>query len=218
MIKRSNRGEIIFFICLFCIVTAIFLIGVLLSVYLDVPFGNFTRDPSSIHPSSKFYYGFISNFGVLFWSFTASICLYSYALMKKVSTSTFINMKSFFLWSGAISLLLLLDDLFLLHEKVFPWMLPLNEKIIFSLYGILIVVHLLKHKKLILANTKYFYLVLSLVFFGLSLIFDFAPRFSEKWHHMFEDGPKFIGIVFWFGFHAITARSFLIAHFENSKE
>lgn len=218
MTKRSNKGEILFFIGLFGIVSTAFLIALLLSIYLDVPFGNFTRDPSTIHPSSKFYYGFISNLGMLFWSFSAAICLYSFSLIKSDSSSTFIEIKSFFLWSGAISLILLLDDLFLLHEKIFPWVFHVKEKIVFSLYGILLLIHLFKHKKLILANTRYIYLILSFAFFALSLIFDFMPRFSEKWHHIFEDGPKFIGIVSWFGFHAITARSFLITHFENAKK
>ncbi len=220
MVKGKKRDENIFFICLFGIVIAVFLIAVLLCISLDVPFGNFTRDPSAINSSSKFYYGFISNLGMLFWSFSASICFFSYSLIKEKDdfTSTTIKIKSFFLWSGTISLILLLDDLFLLHEIIFPWAFGLNEKIVFSLYGLMILTFLLKHQKLILASTKYFYLILSLTFFGLSIIFDLTPSFSEKWHFLFEDGPKFIGIVSWFGFYTITAKSFLIVHSENLKE
>lgn len=215
MVKKNIQREYIFIICLFGVAIGILLTGVLLSNFLDVPFGHFTRDPSTILPSSKFYYGFISNIGVLFWSFSSAICYYSYSLVK--NEFTIINIKSFFLWSGTISLILLLDDFFLMHEIIFPRVFFLNEKIVFALYGILILIYLFKHQKLILGDTKYFYLIFSLAFFGLSLVFDFIPRFSEKWHHIFEDGPKFIGIICWFGYHVLTARYFLVTHLENSK-
>ena len=216
MTKKNTRGEYFFFICLIGIAISALLIALLLSIFLDVPFGNFTRDPSSIHPNSKFYFGFISNIGVLFWSFASSICYYSYSIIKNEVIDT--QIKSFFLWAGTISLVLLFDDLFLMHEKFFPKVLFLNEKIVFALYGVLVLIFLIKHQKLILENTRYIYLVIALLAFGLSLVFDFMPRFSDKWHHIFEDGPKFIGIVFWFGYHALTSRLLLIAHFSSLKK
>lgn len=174
----------------------------------EIPFGDLSRDPNSI-TSSHSYYGAISNLGVLFWSFSAAVCLYTYYLfsdsMFERNRQTQSD-KSVLLWGGIISVILLLDDLFLLHEVVFKVLFSLDEKVTFAIYGIILSYYLFRFRKFILRKSPFVFLLFSFFFFGLSLFFDFLPRFTEQWHHAFEDAPKFLGIVSWFVYQFISSK------------
>jgi hypothetical protein len=81
----------------------------------DVPFGNLTRDPTAIM-EAPFYTGFLSQLGIIFWAATAAISLFS----ATVIAPTFASEKRFLYASGLFILMLAADDLFLLHEGLFP--------------------------------------------------------------------------------------------------
>ena len=97
-------------------------------------------------------------------------------------------------------MLLLVDDLFMLHERIFPNQLGIDEIIVFLFYGLLFLVYLLLFRKLIL-ETDHIYLSLTVFFFALSLLVDLlVPETLTPMYHLFEDGPKFFGIVSWFAY------------------
>lgn len=197
----------IFFIVLYVSAISFILASVIFSIYFNIPFSNLTRDPLAVieaHP----YYGFISNIGAILWSFSTAIGFFTYLVVKTRSYMDK-NVIKFILFGGVLSLILLLDDLFMLHERVFPKMLFLDEKITFSIYAALILFYLIKFRSLILTKTNYIFLVLSISFFGLSILVDLLPEFSPNWHHLFEDVPKFFGIVNWAGYHFLACKSMI---------
>ena len=60
-------------------------------------------------------------------------------------------------------MLLLVDDLFMLHERIFPNQFGIDEIIVFLFYGLLFLVYLLLFRKVIL-ETDHIYLSLTVFF------------------------------------------------------
>ncbi len=116
-----------------------------------------------------------------------------------------------YLFAGLLSFLLMLDDLFILHERVFPMYFDQAEKALFALYGVLVLTYLLLYRDFLL-RTDWLLLALAFGLFAGSLAFDFI---SEEIHipqrHFFEDGAKFAGIAGWTAYHTRTAGTQLLA-------
>lgn len=171
---------------------------VLVGLQLSIPIADLTRDPSATTGASPFM-GALSSIGVLFWCASVAICLFSFALLQQTGSRG--DFSGFFLFGGLISLILLLDDLFLFHEAVFPLYLKIPEKLVFLSYGLIILGYLTHFRKLIL-KTNFIFLILAFGLFGLSIVIDLLDlRISI----LFEDGSKLFGIASWFGYFAITA-------------
>lgn len=175
------------------------LFGLLLSVAIigdqfHVPVSKFTRDPTHIlhgHP----FTGIISNIGILFWCSTAAICFFSSAIHwvnKNLMNAIFL------LCSGLITLLLLLDDLFMFHEIIIPRYFHLPEIAIYFGYLTLISIYLLKFRENIM-KAEYTLLFIALGFFALSIISDVFLHYEEL-ECLVEDGCKLFGIITWFLF------------------
>lgn len=176
--------------------TFLLLTLIVVSECLNIPFSEFTRDPLAITGGHPFL-GIISNVGVLLWSFSAAVCFFSYALLKKIKIKP--DVLRFILFGGLISTVMLLDDLFMLHEYIYPRHFGINQKIIFSCYGLLVSYYLFEFRAII-KETYYLFILLALCLFALSVLVDILPKNLLPWHHLFEDGPKFLGIVSWFSY------------------
>ena len=180
-------------------ILAIFILAsiVTVSYIYNTPISRFTRDPSSVMKGSQFD-GFLSSIGVLFWSGTAVISIFCYALFRRNVDSS--EITKFALAGGLFTSILLLDDLFMFHDGIFP-RFGLNEKILFLFYAVFILLYLVKFRQFILTR-DYTLLLAAIFFFAFSIIVDTFPySLLGKWHHLFEDGTKFLGIVSWFGYY-----------------
>jgi hypothetical protein len=167
------------------------------SSYLNIHVSVFTRDPLAV-AGGKPYFGLLSNLGVILWSATAAMCFFSYAILKTIKRLT--EMPKFILFGGLFSLLLLFDDLFMFHEKVYPNYLGIGEKIVFLSYGMLFAAYLVYFRKTIM-KANYDYLSFAAFFFALAILVDILPlNHLLPMYYLFEDGPKFLGIVSWFGY------------------
>ena len=170
---------------------------VIVSYIYDVPISKFTRDPSVLLNGTPLH-GFLSNIGVLFWSWTAAISLFCYALLRKIGDKS--EFAKFVLTGGLLTFMLLLDDFFMFHDWIFP-KLGLKEKIVFLFYAAFVLFYLVKFKQFILTR-DYTLLLTAFFFFACSIIVDTFPySMLGMWHHLFEDGTKFLGIVSWFAYH-----------------
>lgn len=154
-----------------------------------------TRDPIAVF-EGPFYIGLLSKIGIIFWCSSAAICLFTFSVLHRKNNHN--DMSSFILFLGLMTSFLLLDDFFLLHDRIFPLLFHINEKVIFSVYGLALLICLIRFNKTIL-KTEYFILIFAFGFFVLSLINDrnFLPV-SENLHYLFEDGSKLLGIICWF--------------------
>jgi hypothetical protein len=181
------------------LIPAVVLLGVLafISTRFDIAVASFTRDPLAIVDAPP-YLGFLSNLGIILWSAAAAVCLFAFSLLSRRGASG--DIRAFVLLGGLISLLLLLDDLYMLHEYFYP-RLGIFEKLAFAGYGVLVLVYLIGFRRKI-GDTRFVYLFCALGFFALSLIIDRLPETMLPMHHLFEDGSKFLGIVCWLSYQA----------------
>lgn len=161
-----------------------------------VPLAKFSRDPMATlngHPLT----GVQSTLGVLVWCGAAAICLFIAATVQHPRTST---MGRFFACSGAMTLLLALDDLFLFHEDLAERYLFVSEKPVLLLYTALVGCYLISFRRIILAWDSTL-LVLALLFFGSSVGFDVLQgRWLSPLRIFIEDAFKLLGIVSWSGY------------------
>lgn len=188
----------------FYLPTGLVLLAVFLaSLYTDTPVAMFTRDPADITRTSPFL-GVISNIGILLWCATATICFFSAIILKGGSSR---HLACFFLLAGILTGILLLDDLFLLHERVYTQFFHWRQRYILLTYILLVLGYLLRFRDIIL-RSNYLTLLLALGFFALSegmdvlsvLWKDFLP-----FHHLYEDGFKLFGLSSWLAYFGHTA-------------
>ncbi len=184
------------------------LIVIVCNVY-DIPIVKFTRDQASVLDGSPFH-GLLSSIGVLLWSWTAAIALFCYALLRKSGDKS--GFAGFLLTGGLLTFILLIDDFFMLHDWILPRMLGISEHVVFLFYAVFILFYLVKFKQFIFER-DYSLLLAAILFFALSLIVDSFPySLIGKWHHLFEDGTKFFGIVSWFAYHVSLYYQEMIVH------
>lgn len=160
-----------------------------LHFYFGVHLNYLTRDFSAL-VDAPVYTAFLSQLGMFFWAGAAAICIISGALLS--GNQDMKNYRTFFYASAGISLMLGLDDMFLLHESVFPFLLGIPENVVYLGYMVIMIVYGLRYLKILL-STEYILFSLAILFFGLSIIVDITNFYDGY----IEDPFKFIGMVFW---------------------
>lgn len=172
------------------------LVGVVLLLHLwkGVPISHLTRDPTAII-GVPFYTGFLSQIGIFFWSASAAVCMFNAKVLSRHSES--LKIKRFLFVSGLLTLVLGLDDVFLLHEEFFPYF-GVPEIVVFVSYAGFVLLYFVRFYSIIL-KTEYILLWMALVFFGVSSTLDlFNPLNVDSL--LFEDGAKLVGIVSWLSY------------------
>ncbi len=169
----------------------------------------FTRDPAITlygHP----FTGVISNIGILFWCSSLAVCFFcSWLVFKKGDKQVSI----FLFFSGLFTLLLMLDDFFMLHEYIFPYSIGIPQEAVIIAYLVMMAVYFLKFGRLII-TMEYTILLLACGFFALSLATDmWMPQSNMQF--LIEDGAKLFGIVTWFIFFIRTCYAQTLRLFER---
>lgn len=176
-----------------------------------------TADPTEVAGISP-YTGLISNVGILLWCGTAAICIFS-ASLAKLDPACFRKWFAFLLASGCLTTLLLLDDMFQLHES-YPALffgadadLPRNnrrlqnilEALFFTVYFACFILYIFYFRRHI-QRTEYLFLVMAFLFFGLSTVIDMTPE-TMKGHYIIEESFKLLGIVSWLTYFYRTCKA-----------
>lgn len=178
---------------------AALLLVVLISALTGTPVAYFTRDPADIAQISPFA-GVISNLGILGWCATVTVCALVAVLVTRAEGRS--PLSRFFLASAGLSALLLLDDFFLFHERVFPIYLHLRQRYVYFCYAATVGLYLFAFRQVIL-RSAWGLLLVALACFSLSILVDVAAgRLAGRLPdlHLLEDGAKFLGIASWFGY------------------
>lgn len=179
---------------------AILAAATVLSIYIQVPIGDFTRDPSAIVELHS-YEGIVSNLGALVWCAAATLCLFCAALLLSKDLAS--PLGAFLLLAGATTGLLMVDDFFLLHEKLDA--LGLSEHLVALVYGGLVLIMFwryleqMKQGNLVILLSALCLLAASA---GVDMIEHPLEQWIGQWRVLFEDGFKFLGLVGWFGYFA----------------
>ena len=184
--------------------------GVVVAVRIrtGIAIAEFTRDPLGF-TDIPVYTGVLSNLGAVIWSGTAAVCFFSYGLIRARSAGG--AALNFLLVGGAITVLLLLDDLFMLHEVVFPEYVGVAEDVVYATYALLLLWFLIWFRATIL-QTDFLLLALALAAIGFSIGVDFiAPIVSIPGLYVFEDGAKLFGIVSWAAYFVLASAHYVMA-------
>ena len=157
--------------------------------FYDIPPALFLRDAAGTTNRSPFL-GLGSNLGAFCLLIASSIAIFSALLLKDKR-----HFSKLLLWPGLLSLLLFMDDFFMLHEQGF--FVGVREQLVFAFYGVLfILISMAMIRSSI--NFDLRTLLASALFFALSILVDVIQSFWDSpWRIYWEDGFKFIGIVSW---------------------
>ncbi len=183
-----------------------------------VPIHHLTRDPTAVM-KAPMYTGILSNTGALLWCSATAICFICYFLLRK---TVHVQTRNFFLSSGILSLLLLIDDFYMLHESVIPNLIGVGEGLMFAVYGLYLIGYLFVFHKFILEKTPFILFGMACGFLALSVLIDaanfsFLPSYDGN---LWEDGPKFMGITSWLVYFAYSANKLVseAANFNGIKK
>ena len=181
------------------------------------------RDPIMVAggEEGEFYLGLFSNLGVVLWTATAAICLFVGSDSSGVPDR---QARHFLLYAGVFTLLMMLDDLFMLHENY-------AENIVYVFYGMGLLYYVVRFFPLILRLDVVLF-ALAIPLFGNAVLLDLAPwrllpgegievpqaiassplerdavrHFGRELRYLLEDGGKFVGICCWAAFHIRAAK------------
>jgi hypothetical protein len=200
----SKQQLLITFIPAISILVAV----VIVSMFFNINMALITRDVTAIgkiHPLA----GILSSVGILLWCVTASICFFSAIILRNIKqTANF----WFLLNSAFLSIYLLLDDLFLVHEQLSSIYFGISEKIVFMFLGIAVFAYLTTYR-LKIFKTNYSVLLLALGFLSFSVVIDtiLGPLLKiGHWEYFIEDGFKWLGIASWCSYYTQTSLLFVI--------
>lgn len=180
-------------------ITFLIILIIIFSKVLDIPIEHFTADPAvtfNAHPLT----GFVSHIGALLWCSAAAACIFAFAITKATKKT---QHSSFLLCSGLISAVLLIDDLFMFHEAIFPWYFHIPQKLVYVGYLLLIGGYFYYFRKQIL-NSEYKILIAAIILLAFSVLGDFVLP-QEGIAYLVEDGFKIFGIATWFVYYWRTA-------------
>lgn len=150
------------------------------------------RDPAQQTGASSFI-GFLSNIGNWLWVSSAAICFFT------ISTSNYRlskDHKELIFLAGMLSILLAIDDFFLIHDRY------INQNICYLFYAFFAGALLIRQFKLIL-KIEAFALLLSGSLLALSILADLIQSDIPIHYHytqILEEGFKFMGAATWLYF------------------
>ncbi len=190
----KNKPVLPFAIFAYILAILVLFLVIFIRFMYKIPMAELTRDPVQLLHGRP-YTGMLSNLGIIIWSATAGICLFVVILSLPYQERK--RERQFFLLAFLLTLVLLLDDLFLLHDVILPEDLNISENYLYAVYGILSSVFIIFFRNDIL-QTPYLLLIAAVIFFGFSIGVDTIVKFLDLEHGFFlEDGSKFLGIISW---------------------
>lgn len=155
------------------------------------------RDPAQQSGASSFL-GFLSTIGIWLWIGSTTISFF-FVLTHNFSGRK--NLKELLFLTGMLSILLAVDDFFMIHDRYVP------EKICYLFYAIVLGSLLIRHFKLIIA-IEGFSFFLAGTFLALSIFTDLIQENITLYYHysqIIEEACKFIGASTWLYFNGRLA-------------
>jgi hypothetical protein len=190
-ISRQHVKQMLWILLFVLFATIIIIIGVyLVSVIKKVPPGFMTTDPLET-AEYPWYTGFLSNLGAILWSVSIG-CAFSSAFIITNNR----QVAPFLIATGTISIVLVLDDMFRLHDSFFPSRLHIPEYFTIFIYSLLVVIYLFSFHRVILSDISFLIFAGALLFFGASRIFAMVTPYSSI-ETFIKDSLKFMGIALW---------------------
>lgn len=170
-----------------------------------------------------FYYGALSNLGVMLWTFAAAVGVLAGAVFllmhggRKLNQTNYRKEAFYYLAAGLISMMFAVDDMFLFHEFVVPFYIRIKEEYVLILYAFLSAAFVIFFFGKILSFSPLFF-VLAVLFLSTSLLGDLMKDvFGLNVSYQVEDSAKFIGISAWTAYFFRSACNDLLVVLEQAK-
>lgn len=194
---KSTQFEQVHF-AFFGIYFAVFALLAIAWLQSSVPLDFLFRDTFAV-ASAPVYYGLFSNLGIFLWLSSAAIMFFSTSILSVIDKQN--KYYQFLLSFGSITLFLAMDDFFMLHERVFPRLLGVSEKVTFLAYGIIVIYSIFRFRRIIFNNNfKIFFIAVLFLFSSIAvdqILNSDQFLFKANDSYFFEDSLKLIGIVTW---------------------
>ena len=182
---------------------------VLLAIALMQPFAPFealSRDPLAYAEQAeaccKAYYGALSNLGVMLWTFAGAACVVAGVVFSirrpggVADPHACKHAARYFFAAGLLSTIFAIDDMFLVHETVGPY-IGVPEAYVLGGYALLAMAFVLRFFKRIFSFSPLFF-SMAVMLLGTSFAIDFADdQFGLGGSLKAEDSAKFMGISAW---------------------
>jgi hypothetical protein len=182
--------------------------AVIARAHFQIPFQHTMGDPATV-AGWPFYLGFVSNVGAVLWAAAASIFLFSFCVHR--SSGGDAEWGRFLLCSGLFVGVLGLDDLFMLHDEVFPDYLSISQSLVVASYAGLAALYVARFASVI-AQTAYPVFVVAMGMLAASAaldqIQDFFPT-TLTGRGFSEDAAKLLGIGTWLSYAIHTSAAVL---------
>jgi hypothetical protein len=176
-----------------------------------------------------FYIGALASLGIILWTITATLCIFSYIHLKRYNPDSIF--RRFLLHAGVFTTWLLLDDLYMWHDEMFPLFFNIDQIYTYALYIAYALFFLITFRKIIL-KTEFLILIISLSFQSFSVLMDFIHdnelfssqllkagltlRQYNQLAVLFEDTAKGLGILTWLVYFSRTVYKNVFSPIKNS--
>ena len=184
-----------------------------ISALRGLPVEYLLEDPSSLLGYDQFI-GFLTPIGVVVLAIGIGAVLLSASVKNGNLEPEERQVLNALIFLAGVSLFLLLDDLFLLHERVFTSWFQAGERRIFLAYGLIFLLLAYVYRKGLLSGPIIF-LIISMLLFGVSIASDvLTDKVSlssglTSSMKMLEEAGKLGGYLFWTAFILMKARGLL---------
>ena len=155
-------------------------------IWRGQPLANYVRDPAATFSFSPLA-GIISHLGVFALLTAGTINVFAFFHANRD--------KLFLLFAGLFSLVIAMDDFFMLHEEIIPYKIGIPEIYVMASYGLFFIVVCLMFRSSVI-GLSHVGLYASLCLLLASVIVDLVLEYSEK-QAILEDSFKFIGLIVW---------------------
>jgi len=151
--------------------------------------------------------GLVSNIGIVIWSMSAGVAFFTAALIhyrqlhyhqQEPASRRLSHAATFFAATGAFTLFLVIDDLFLLHERIFVE-LGVPEIVTYGAYFLIAAAYAFFFR-LTIVKMRPEIILAAVGCFALSMVMDKVGPNDAQWVDFAEDGGKFLGILLWAAF------------------
>ena len=182
---------------------------VVLAALTDHPFHYFSKEPAE-SLDADLYIGWFAHLTAVVWLGAAATALFAGVTLHRSGRR---RHAWFLLAGGALSTLLGADDLFLLHEFVYP-RVGIPQEAVYLAYGVLLAAYVWRFRPEILAD-DWLTLLVAGAFFATATSSDVV---QHRWGvpHVVEDGAKLIGVALWSTFLVRAAGRHVLAGFNQA--
>lgn len=176
----------------FAVVVLLVVVGVRLTT--GTPVADLVRDPLAVADGPP-WLGAVSNLGILVWAVGAVGALFAAAALRRSGAPR--EEVRFLVAAGVVTTVLLLDDLYMLHETVLPEYVGVPEPVVFGAYGALVGWFVVRFRAAI-RRTRWPLALLAAAALAAMVLVDLAgDGVPASGRYLLEDGAKLFAQVGW---------------------